>query len=161
MDAVGPVTAYALEMSGFRTADDVRAASPEEFDARVSAAIGRMASDGAARHTAWDKLAQRCIAVRERIVSAEAEPIVPEEMLCPISWDWLRDPVATPSGHTFERKHVTRWIQETGTDPVTRQGLDVGQLVPNIALSKIVAVFRKRFLSASRVMYPLYTTSPK
>ena len=113
LENVGPVTAGALERAGFKTVDDIRGVKQEEFVSRVSAAVGRIAADGAqAEHPRWDKLITRCINVYERILSAEAQPIVPEEVLCPITWDWLRDPVVAPSGHTFERCAITRWIQE-------------------------------------------------
>ena len=67
----------------------------------------------------------------------------PPEYTCPITLDWLVDPVVAPSGHSFSRAAIMRHLATSRTDPVTRQPLAPGQLYPNRALRDAVERVRK------------------
>lgn len=59
--------------------------------------------------------------------------------ICPITHkkiSELTDPVITPDGYTYERKELEKWIRQNGTDPMTRNSLDISQLVVNRAVQK-------------------------
>lgn len=43
-----------------------------------------------------------------------------ESMLCPITGEVFMDPVIAPSGHSFERSAIEKWLARRGTDPITR-----------------------------------------
>ncbi|KAG5181789.1 hypothetical protein JKP88DRAFT_141148, partial [Tribonema minus] len=47
----------------------------------------------------------------------------PAHFLCPISLDWLVNPVITPSGITYSRAELELWVRENGTDPIARSCL--------------------------------------
>lgn len=51
-----------------------------------------------------------------------------ENLTCPITQQLFRDPVLAEDGHLYERAAITRWINEHGTSPFTRQMLDANHL---------------------------------
>lgn len=76
--------------------------------------------------------------------SAPPLPPPPPEYTCPLSLDWLEDPVMAPSGHSYSRAWIERHLRSTSTDPMTRQPLKASQLYPNRALRDAVARARAR-----------------
>ena len=51
-----------------------------------------------------------------------------ENLTCLITQEVFRDPVLAEDGRLYERATITRWINEHGTSPFTRQVLDVNRL---------------------------------
>eukprot|EP00262_Sarcandra_glabra_P007457 TRINITY_DN20280_c0_g1_i1.p1 TRINITY_DN20280_c0_g1~~TRINITY_DN20280_c0_g1_i1.p1 ORF type:complete len:280 (-),score=45.95 TRINITY_DN20280_c0_g1_i1:293-1132(-) len=73
---------------------------------------------------------------------ADTPTEVPDHLCCKITLDILRDPVITPSGITYEREVLVNHLLKVGNfDPVTRELLDVHQLVPNLAIKEAVQAF--------------------
>ena len=62
----------------------------------------------------------------------------PNEWLCPITLQVMRDPVIGPDGHTYERDAIEAWLQQSMVSPVTRQRMSSNQLTPNIALRSLI-----------------------
>lgn len=58
--------------------------------------------------------------------------------ICPITQARFVHPVVAPSGHTFERQAIVEWLSNHTTCPITRQPLEVGDLVPNRALKSLM-----------------------
>ncbi|KAK4270162.1 hypothetical protein QN277_023241 [Acacia crassicarpa] len=94
----------------------------------------------------------------ERVFSeaakADKQTEVPDYFRCPISYSVLRDPVITPSGHTYEREEILRHLgkvsdkkkrkkyhEKNHFDPITQEPLDPSQLVPNLAIKEAVEAF--------------------
>ncbi|CAF1156528.1 unnamed protein product [Adineta steineri] len=69
------------------------------------------------------------------------------EFICPITLEIFRDPVKAGDGHIYEREAIQRWILEHGTSPITRQTLQINDLVRDEQLRKMCQ--RKRQLSVS------------
>lgn len=46
----------------------------------------------------------------------------------------MHDPVITPSGASFDRIGIVKYIEQSGVDPITRAAMSVGDLRPNYAL---------------------------
>ena len=67
------------------------------------------------------------------------EPI-PNEFLCPISLNIMKDPVLTSDGHTYERKQIERWLKTSKSkrSPMTNKKLTSKRLIPNIALRTLI-----------------------
>ncbi|KAJ8562965.1 hypothetical protein K7X08_031417 [Anisodus acutangulus] len=66
--------------------------------------------------------------------------IIPEEYLCPISLELLRDPVIVATGQTYERSFIQRWIDGGNTRcPKTQQIVEDLTLTPNIALRSLIS----------------------
>jgi pre-mRNA-processing factor 19 len=69
---------------------------------------------------------------------------------CAISGEPPLDPVvSTKSGHVYERRLITKYIAENGTDPITGEKLEENDLVT-------VKASQSQFLPYSRDEYPLY-----
>lgn len=74
--------------------------------------------------------------------SAPAE--VPSHFLCPISLQLMRDPVTLPTGISYDRAAISRWLAGPShaagrTCPVTRLPLDPNpQLTPNHTLRRLI-----------------------
>ncbi|XP_028765316.1 E3 ubiquitin-protein ligase CHIP-like [Neltuma alba] len=66
---------------------------------------------------------------------------IPDYLCCRITLDILRDPVITPSGHTYERAVILQHLQKSNFDPITREPLNPSQLVPNLAIKEAVQAF--------------------
>ncbi|WCJ33527.1 U-box domain-containing protein 11 [Euphorbia peplus] len=66
-------------------------------------------------------------------------PAIPDDYLCPISLELMRDPVIVATGQTYERSYIQRWI-DTGnaTCPKTQQKLEHLTLTPNYVLRSLI-----------------------
>ncbi|CAK7326719.1 unnamed protein product [Dovyalis caffra] len=64
---------------------------------------------------------------------------IPDDFLCPISLELMRDPVIVATGQTYERSYIQRWI-DTGnsTCPKTQQKLEHMTLTPNYVLRSLI-----------------------
>lgn len=66
-------------------------------------------------------------------------PAIPDDFLCSISLELMRDPVIVATGQTYERSYIQRWI-DTGnaTCPKTQQKLEHLTLTPNYVLRSLI-----------------------
>ncbi|KAL6614111.1 hypothetical protein ACP70R_036381 [Stipagrostis hirtigluma subsp. patula] len=71
---------------------------------------------------------------------ATAPAEVPSHFLCPISLQLMRDPVTLPTGISYDRAAISRWLAAAGrTCPVTRLPLaPEPQLTPNHTLRRLI-----------------------
>ncbi|KEH30893.1 armadillo/beta-catenin repeat protein [Medicago truncatula] len=66
--------------------------------------------------------------------------VIPEDFLCPISLELMRDPVIVATGQTYERSYIQRWIDCGNTTcPKTQQKLQHLTLTPNYVLRSLVS----------------------
>ncbi|KAG8078576.1 hypothetical protein GUJ93_ZPchr0007g3281 [Zizania palustris] len=73
--------------------------------------------------------------------AASAPAEVPAYFVCPISLQLMRDPVTLPSGISYDRAAIARWLAAPAhrTCPVTRQPLEPGmELTPNHTLRRLI-----------------------
>ncbi|KAK9676375.1 hypothetical protein RND81_11G073000 [Saponaria officinalis] len=64
---------------------------------------------------------------------------IPEDFLCPISLEIMRDPVIVATGQTYERSYIQRWIDSGNvTCPKTQQKLQKFALTPNYVLRSLI-----------------------
>ena len=65
---------------------------------------------------------------------------IPVHFKCPISHSLMLEPtLVTSSGQSYERKNITRWVEEHHTDPTSpSQTLNVDDLIPNTALRGLI-----------------------
>lgn len=65
---------------------------------------------------------------------------VPDEYLCPISREIMREPVIAADGYTYERSAIENWLRAgRNTSPMTNAPLTTTQLTPNRSLKMIIA----------------------
>ncbi|KAJ8446150.1 hypothetical protein Cgig2_015921 [Carnegiea gigantea] len=67
---------------------------------------------------------------------------IPTHFLCPISLQLMGDPVTIPTGITYDREHIERWIfaSQKATCPVTKQPLVINGdiFTPNHTLRRLI-----------------------
>lgn len=63
---------------------------------------------------------------------------IPKDFICPITQEVMKDPVIGPDGMTYEKEAITSWLKTHKASPITRQPMDVSQLVPNRALKATI-----------------------
>jgi len=75
----------------------------------------------------------------------EMEVSVPPYFLCPISLQIMKDPVTVPTGITYDRESIEKWVytNKNTTCPVTKQALNINQdtdyfLTPNHTLRRFI-----------------------
>ena len=67
------------------------------------------------------------------------ELIMPEEYgICPITHNYMKNPVLTPSGIYYEKEAILNWIQNNSCDPLTRQKLTPDMLVEDIEYKRAI-----------------------
>ena len=77
-------------------------------------------------------------------VAGPGDDGIPDAFFCPITADYMTDPVVTSDGQTYERAAIERWLdrqrarQLPATSPLTGEALEHTQLVPNVALRGLV-----------------------
>lgn len=63
----------------------------------------------------------------------------PDDFRCPISLDFMIDPVTVATGHTYDRSSIQRWLRAGNSIcPNTGERLKNRDLVPNLALRRII-----------------------
>jgi len=62
------------------------------------------------------------------------EDNVPEEFICPITNEIMKNPLMSIHGFSFERDAIFEWLQTHSTCPLSRRELTVSKLVTNCAL---------------------------
>ncbi|KAJ5069299.1 regulator of chromosome condensation [Anaeramoeba ignava] len=58
----------------------------------------------------------------------------PDEFLCAITFEIMKDPVFCSDGFTYERFAIESWLSENSTSPMTGQELASKELIPNHSL---------------------------
>ncbi|KAJ5703211.1 Tetratricopeptide-like helical [Penicillium malachiteum] len=62
------------------------------------------------------------------------ERVVPDHLIDGITFEVMHDPVITPSGTSFDRIGIVKYVEKSGVDPLTRVAMTVKDLRPNYAL---------------------------
>jgi hypothetical protein len=72
---------------------------------------------------------------------------IPEEFLCPITHELMKDPVLTMDGQTYEREAISNWFQRRTagnvSSPITGAILPSNLLLPNYALKSAINKFNE------------------
>ncbi|GMH20327.1 hypothetical protein Nepgr_022168 [Nepenthes gracilis] len=84
--------------------------------------------------------------------------VMPEDFLCPISLEMMRDPVIIATGQTYERAYIQRWM-DTGnvTCPKTQQMLQNLTLTPNYVLRSLISQWCAKY----NIEQPMTTATRK
>lgn len=59
---------------------------------------------------------------------------MPDYLIDGITFEIMHDPVITPSGSSFDRIGITKYVEKSGVDPITRVAMTVKDLRSNYAL---------------------------
>lgn len=74
----------------------------------------------------------------------------PPSFACPISRQCMRDPVVLSDGHSYERAHIERWLQQHNTSPVSGAPLESMVVFPNHALRNAIQEYFEQLLGVHR-----------
>lgn len=66
---------------------------------------------------------------------------MPDYVVDGITFEIMHDPVITPSGTSFDRIGIVKYIEQSGVDPITRVPMSVKDLRPNYALKAVCEDF--------------------
>ena len=72
------------------------------------------------------------------------ENTVPCSYLCSITHQIMTDPVMDKEGNTYERFAIETWLKKQNISPITRNKLEISDLIPNRALRDVIEEFRKK-----------------
>ena len=64
---------------------------------------------------------------------------VPEDLLCCISCEIMKDPVLASDGNTYERLQIELWLKGHDVSPLTNEVMAHKFLSPKLALKKLIA----------------------
>ncbi|EPS71976.1 hypothetical protein M569_02773 [Genlisea aurea] len=96
-------------------------------------------------------VSQQCdeeLLIREREMITSLNP---DDFRCPISLDFMTDPVAISSGHTYDRSSILKWFRcGNHTCPKTGERLHCLSLVPNLVLKRLT----KLYCHENRIPFP-------
>jgi len=75
----------------------------------------------------------------------------PPSFYCPISQQCMHDPVVLSDGHTYERRHIERWLEKQSTSPVSGLQLEFRRhIFPNHALRNSIEEYFQQIFSVHR-----------
>jgi len=74
----------------------------------------------------------------------------PEQYLCSITGQLMRNPVATADGHIYERRAIQKWLARNETSPMTGLALPHRELMPIFALKSLIEDYIRDFRKANR-----------
>jgi hypothetical protein len=78
--------------------------------------------------------------------ASSADDDHPPSFYCPISCQIMHDPVVLEDGHTYEQRHIAKWLESKNTSPVTGAPLPSKNMFPNHAMRNgISEYFQKIF----------------
>lgn len=64
--------------------------------------------------------------------------------ICPITHDYMKHPVLTPSGIYYEKSAIKKWLKKSKTDPISRQYLTVNMLQEDKEYRKRIKKYKKK-----------------
>lgn len=73
---------------------------------------------------------------------------IPDEFLCPISYELMEDPVLL-GGHTFERSALTAWLAQRSINPLTNEPVNSNTIVSNFALRDAIRRWKTEHASVA------------
>ncbi len=72
------------------------------------------------------------------ILDENNETTIPNEFLCPITQELMRDPVCAADGYTYERRAIEEWLTKKQTSPIMNLSINGTQLYSNKVLKMLI-----------------------
>jgi len=88
--------------------------------------------------------------VSQPVDVAEDNDVHPPSFYCPISCQVMHDPVVLEDGHTYERRHITKWLESKNTSPVTGAPVPSKAIFPNHAMRNAISEYFQKIFSVHR-----------
>jgi hypothetical protein len=71
-------------------------------------------------------------------MAAESKVDIPQMYICPITHMVMTDPYVDADGNSYEKDAIFNWVRTNPVSPITRNPLQMHQLVPNRVLKEII-----------------------
>ena len=84
---------------------------------------------------------------KKEIIKLKNEEDIPQNYLCPISYQIMTDPVITPYGISYDRESIENWLKINKMDPIAHKKLDKNMLIPNYALKSLI----EEYINANKI----------
>uniref|UniRef100_A0A2C9LBD3 WD repeat, SAM and U-box domain-containing protein 1 n=1 Tax=Biomphalaria glabrata TaxID=6526 RepID=A0A2C9LBD3_BIOGL len=79
---------------------------------------------------------------RSSCINKIGEPsTTPEEFLCPITHEIMKEPVIASDGYTYDKLAMLSWLEKEQRSPMTNMNLTSAELVPNRTLKMMIQKF--------------------
>jgi hypothetical protein len=75
--------------------------------------------------------------------------IIPNEFLCPITTEIMKDPVILTDGHVYEKQAIKQWLSNHDTSPMTKVKVDKNIIIPCFVLRKLIQDFTSNATSSN------------
>ena len=72
---------------------------------------------------------------------------IPDDFICPITHEIMKDPVATSDGQVYEREAIEAWLVQHDTSPITNEKLVNKALIPIPFVKKKIQGFLEKICS--------------
>ena len=66
---------------------------------------------------------------------------IPNEFICPISLEIMKDPVIMSDGQTYDRESITKALEKSPFSPITKKRLNIKEAIPNYNLKSMIEKF--------------------
>ena len=81
--------------------------------------------------------------IKEEFKKTEIYKEFKEDCICPITHEFMTDPVMAADGFSYEKQAITDWLEHHNTSPCTNMVLNHKFLTPNILLKNIIHTIGK------------------
>ena len=85
-------------------------------------------------------------------INQEKEEFDEQYGICPITLDYMKNPVKCPSGNYYEKSAIITWIKKNGTDPLTREHLTVDMLIEDEEYKKKLLNIGKNLINNHKLI---------
>ena len=75
--------------------------------------------------------------------------IIPNEYLCPITLELMKDPVILEDGHVYEKTAIQIWFKKNNTNPLTKKVVNRNTLISCHAIRNMIQDFIKTHTESS------------
>ena len=64
--------------------------------------------------------------------------------ICPITKQYMKNPVLAPSGNYYEKDAILKWINENKNDPLTKEPLSADILIEDNDYKKAIIEYKRK-----------------
>ena len=82
-----------------------------------------------------------------KAIKLKNEDDIPQNYICPISYEIMIDPVITPYGISYDRESIEKWLINHDMDPIAHKKLNKNMLIPNYALKSLL----EEYINANKI----------
>ena len=146
---VGRRTTLLLRRAGYLRIEELAKVKLSELRDRLGEAVSNtrdvLSKHGYFGDCYWLRMQRRCESFALWARNLRAAVPIPEACLCPITWDWMSDPVRTEYGNVYDRGALLDYVKLYGTDPLNNMPLSADQVKDDPISAELIAYIRNNF----------------